>query len=205
GGQLSVLRGRSDVDALGGLVQLAAQAEELDQGGAGRGQRGPRRDRRLRLDVDDQAVEVGALLDAGRLDAVGHLHDRRVDRVDRNAADLGAGVLVLRRGDVATATLDGEFHVEPALAVQRGQLQVRVVHRDAGRRLDVTRGDVAGPLLAQVHADRLVVLGADREVLDVHDQLDHVLLDTGDRGELVQNAVVFDVGHRRPRAGSKDV
>jgi hypothetical protein len=59
------------------------------------------------------------------------------------------------------------------------------VHRDAGRRLDVTGGDVAGTLLAQVHADRLVVLGADRQLLDVHDQFDHVLLDTGDRGELV--------------------
>jgi hypothetical protein len=63
GGQLSVLRGRADVDALGALVQLPGQAEQLDQGGAGAGQRGARRDRRLRLDVDDEPVEVGALLD----------------------------------------------------------------------------------------------------------------------------------------------
>ena len=30
--QLGVLRGRPDVDALGGLVQLPGQPEELDQG-----------------------------------------------------------------------------------------------------------------------------------------------------------------------------
>ncbi len=159
------------------------------------------RDRRLGLDVDDQTVEVGALLDTGRLDAVGHLHDRRVDRVDRDPADLGAGVLVLRGGDVATAPLDGQLHVQPALAVQGGQLQVGVVHGDTGRGLDVAGGDVAGALLAQVHADRLVVLGADGELLDVHDQLDHVLLDTGDRGELVQDAVDLDAGDRRARDG----
>ena len=73
------------------------------------------------------------------------------------------------------------------------------MHGDAGRRLDVARGHVAGALLAQVHADRLVVLGADAQLLDVHDQLDHVLLDTGDRGELVQHAVDLDAGDGRAR------
>ena len=110
------------------------------------------RDRRLGLDVDDQPVEVGALLDTGRLDAVGHLEHRRVDRVDRDPADLLApACLFCAARDVAAAPLDGQLHVEPALAVQRGELQVRVVHRDAGRRLDVARGHVARALLAQVH------------------------------------------------------
>jgi hypothetical protein len=36
------------------------------------------------------------------------------------------------------------------------------------------------------------MLRADAEILDVHDQLDHVLLDTGDRGEFVQHAVDLD-------------
>src|SRR3954468_455964 len=70
GGEGRVRRRRADVDALGGLVQLTAEAEQLDQRGAGRRERGARRDRRLRLDVDDQPVEVGALLDTGGLDAV---------------------------------------------------------------------------------------------------------------------------------------
>nr|BFE76630.1 hypothetical protein GCM10020092_099310 [Actinoplanes digitatis] len=70
-----------------------------------------------------------------------------------------------------------------------------------GRGLDVTRGDIARALLAQVHADGLVVLGADGQLLDVHDELDHVLLDTGDGGELVQHAVDLDAGDRRARDG----
>src|SRR5690606_10757699 len=63
-------------------------------------------------------------------------------------------------------------------------------------------GDIAWALLAQVHADRLVVLRADAQVLDVHDQLDHILLDPGDGGELVQYAVELDAGdsHARDRA-----
>src|SRR5437763_1430540 len=63
-------RAGPDLDALGVDVQLAQQAEELDQRGARTGDCIARRDRRLGLDVHDEAVEVGALLDAGRLDGV---------------------------------------------------------------------------------------------------------------------------------------
>ena len=88
GGQLLVDGRRADVDALGLDVELAGQAEQLDQRLAGRGDRVAGTDRRLGLDVDDELVEVGALLDTGGLDLVGHLEDRAVDRVDRHPADL---------------------------------------------------------------------------------------------------------------------
>ena len=133
--------------------------------------------RRLGLDVDDEPVEVGALLDAGRLDLVGDLEHRRVDRVDRDAADLLARLLVLDGGDVAATALDGELDLELALAVERGEVQVGVVHLDTGRRRDVGGGDDAGALLAQVHDDRLVVLGGDDELLDVQDEVGDVFLD----------------------------
>src|SRR5689334_16607028 len=107
GSQLGVLRRRADVDALRGFVQLAGQPEQLHQGRAGRGQRGPGGDRGLGLHVDDQPVEVGTLLDTGGLDTVRDLEYRRVDRVDRDPADLGTGLLVLRRGDVPATALDG--------------------------------------------------------------------------------------------------
>ena len=68
------VRGRGPhVDALGLDVQLAGQAEQLDQRLARRGEGIARRHRVLRLDVDDQLVEVGALLDSGGLDPVGDL------------------------------------------------------------------------------------------------------------------------------------
>src|SRR3954469_17044021 len=49
-GERSVGRRRADLDALGLDVELTCQAEELDEGLAGRGQRVARTDRRLGLD-----------------------------------------------------------------------------------------------------------------------------------------------------------
>src|SRR5437762_993586 len=76
GRELRVLWRWADVDALGRLVELAREPEELHQRRAGRGQRGPRGQRRLALDVDDEPVEVRALLDTGGLDPVGDLEHR---------------------------------------------------------------------------------------------------------------------------------
>ena len=55
----------------------------------------------------------------------------------------------------------------------------------------------AGALLAQVHHDGLVVLAGDDQALDVEDDLGDVLLDPGDRGELVEHAVDADAGDGR--------
>src|SRR4051812_35478683 len=195
GCQGGIRRARADLDALGGGVQLAGQAEQLDQGGSGRGDGVARGDGILGLDVDDQAVEVGTLLNTGRLNLEGDLQHRRVDRVHRNAADLRVAGLVLRGGDVAAAALDGQFELELSLLVQRGDVQVRVVELHAGRRRDVRGGDDAGPLLAQVGDHGLVMLGGDGQVLDVQDDLGDIFLDTGNRGELVQHTVDPDAGY----------
>src|SRR5699024_2422410 len=196
GGQ-RLVRGRgADLDALRLLVQLAGQAEQRDQGLAGRGHRVARGGGGLGLDVDDELVEVGALLDTGRLDLVGQLQHGRVDRIDRDAADLAVDALVLRRGDVAAAALDDQLDLQAALLVEGRDVQVRVVDLHAGRRGDVGGGDAAGLLAAQVHHDGLVVLRGDDQVLDVEDDLGDVLLDAGDGAELVQHAVDADRGDR---------
>ena len=150
--------------------------------------------RRLGLDVDDQAVEVGALLDAGGLDGVGHLQHRGVDRVDGDATDLLAGLLVLGGRHVAAAALDDQLDLQPALRVQGGDVQVGVVHLDTGRGRDVGGGDLTRALLAQVHGHRLVGVGADHEALEVQDDLGDVLLDARHGGELVQGALDPDAG-----------
>ena len=148
----------------------------------------------LGLDVQDQLVEVGPLLDSGRLDLVGDPQHRRVDRVDRDPADLLARLLVLRGGDVAAAALDRQLHLQLALAVQGRDVQVRVVHLNAGRRRDVRGGDRARTLLAQVHVHRLVVLGRDDEVLEVQDDVGDVLGHARHGRELVQHALDPDAG-----------
>lgn len=59
---------------------------------------------------------------------------------------------------------------------------------------DVSSGDEAGTLLAQVHHDRLVVLRGDDQLLDVEDEVGDVLLDARHGGELVQDTVDPDAG-----------
>ncbi len=105
-------RRRADLDALGLDVQLAGETEQLGERLGSRSDGVAGADRRLGLDVEDELVEVGALPGTGRVDAVADLEDRRVDRVDRNLTGLGVLVAVLRRRDVATATLDRELELE---------------------------------------------------------------------------------------------
>jgi hypothetical protein len=75
------------------------------------------------------------------------------------------------------------------------------VHLDAGGRRDVGGRDLAGPLLAQVHDDRLVLLGGDDEFLEVQDDVGDILLDPGHGRELVEHALDPDAGHCRARDG----
>src|SRR5690606_10146483 len=194
-GQRSV-RGRgTHVDAFGVDVELPRQPEQLHQGLARAGHRVARPDGRLGPDVQDEAVEVGALLDTGRLDLVGDPHDGRVDGVNRNPADLLPRLLVLGGGDVATAPFDRHLHLQLALAVQGRDVHLRVVYLDPGRRSDIGGGDHSRSLLAQVHQYRLVVLRAHHETLEVQDDLGNVLLDAGHGGELVLNTLDADAGH----------
>src|SRR5215469_10981951 len=196
-GQRGVRGRRADVDTLGIQVQLPGQAEQLDQSLARARDRIARAHRGLGLNVDDQPVEVGPLLDTGRLHLVGDPQHRRVDGVDRNPADLLAGLLVLGGRDVTTATLDRQLHLKLALAVERGDVQVRVVHLDARGRRDVRRGDLARALLAQVHDHRLVLLRGDHELLEVQDDVGDVLGHPAHGRELVQYALDPDAGHCR--------
>ena len=101
-------------------------------------------------------------------------------------------LLVLHGGDVAATALDGQLHLQLALAVERGEDEVGVVHLDTGRGRDVGGGDQTRALLAQVHHDRLVVLRGDDQLLDVEDQVGDVLLDARHGGELVQDTVDAD-------------
>src|SRR4051812_21455489 len=131
--------GRTDRHALR-LGEVGEQVDQLEERAAGRRERLARRLRAVGLDVEDQLVAVGHLLDAGALDRVAHLADRREDRVDRDYADRIAGLLVLVGHAVPDAALDGHLHLERPTLADRGEVQVGVQDLDAGGRGAGTRG-----------------------------------------------------------------
>src|SRR6478609_5412223 len=195
-GEVQILDRQCHVGCQGSCgVQLTGQTEQFHQGGACGSNGIARGDGLLGLDVDNQLVEVGALLNTGCFHAESNLQHRRVDGVNRDTADLCVAGLVLSCRNVAAAALDGQFEFELALRVQRGNVQIRVVELDAGRRSDVRGGDDSGALLAQVSNNRLVVLGRHGQVLDVEDDLSDIFLDTRNRRELVQHAIDPDAGY----------
>src|SRR3954467_11599366 len=189
--------GRTDRHALR-LGEVGEQVDQLEERAAGRRERLAGRHRAVGLDVEDQPVAVGHLLDAGVLDLVAHLADRREDRVDRDHADRVARLLVLVGHAITDASLDGHLHLERAALADSGQVQVGVQDLDAGGRRDVTGGDLGRTLGLQVHRGRLLEVGAHDQLLEVQDDVGDVLGDLGNRRELMQHAVDPDRRDRRP-------
>src|SRR5699024_9602515 len=117
------------------------------------------------------------------------LENRRVDRIDRDPADLCIRVLVLSARNVSASAFDGQFHVQTTLTIQRGDVQVRIVDLDPGRSRDIGSGPGAGPLLAQVGNDRFVEFGRYDQGLQVEAELGDILLDSRHGADRVEACV----------------
>src|SRR5699024_209689 len=128
-----------------------------NQSGTRRSKRVPSRNRRLGFDINNQFVEVRALLDTGGFHLVGDLQNRRVNGVDRDTTNLSIVSLVLQRGNIPAATLNGQLDLKLAFIVQSGDMQIRVVYVNTGRWSDISTGHVTGALLTQVHHDGLIM------------------------------------------------
>ncbi len=154
-----------------------------------------RADRAVGLDLDRQLVVVRDLADPGRLDPVVDLADRGEDRVDRDDPDrqrLGA----LGR-QVADAALDGQVDLDRhVVGVEGHQDLLGVDDLDVGRLGDVGGRDGPRPALDQPELDRMGGEALEPELLDVQDDLGDVLLDPGDRGELLVDVTNLDRGDR---------
>src|SRR6185295_16085706 len=169
------------------------QALDQDLGGLAQCRSGL--DRTVGLEVERQLVEVGALADASGRHRVGSTADRREDRVDRNHADRLLVRLVLVGRRVAPAATDRQVDLELRFLLQRRDWRLGVEDLNAGGQVDVLRLDLAGAGGDQRGLD-LVSVGvhADDEVLEVEDDVGDVLLDAGDGGELVGNALDANAG-----------
>ena len=160
----------------------------------------------VRPDLQRQLVVVAGSTHAGALHGVVDLVDGGVDGVHGDDADdTGALGLVPVGGDIAAAMAQGDLHAQCSAHVQRGDVQFRVEDLHLGIALDVAGGDFAraggfdedglGSLAVQLR----------QQIFHVQNDLRHILLDTGDGGELMLDTGDLDAGGSRAgQAGQQD-
>jgi len=142
--------------------------------------------------LEDQAVVVGRLADTGLLDREVGFLDRGEDRIDRDHADRLALALVPLGGDVAATLLDVELHPQVTLVRDRRDVEVAVDDLHVRGGLDVRSMDLGRAAHVQGQRHRVLGEALKVELLEVEDDLGHVLFDVRDRGELVRHAIDLD-------------
>ena len=101
-------------------------------------------------------------------------------------------------GRVALAGLDRQLHRDLGAVVERADQMVGIQDLDVVRRSRSCSARTSpGPLALEPHALRPFAMHAQRDALDVEDDVGDVLEHAGDRGEFVQHALDLHRGHRR--------
>ncbi len=198
-GQIEVRRGglgghdvaQLEADA---LVHVGEQAEQLAQRLARRRDRLARRDRAVRLDIEDELVEVRHLPDLGAVDAVGDLADRREDRVDGDDADSTGATLVAICCSISNTGGDGHLHLETTRGAESGDVGIGVDYLDVRRKLEIRSRHITGSLCREIKRLLVDALHPDHNPLDVEDDVHDVFDDAGDGGELVLDTFDLDRG-----------
>src|SRR5436189_448728 len=196
GPRAAVGRGGGLAEALD-PVEIGEDRELTDQDLGGLADRVARIDRTVSRDVENQLVVVGALTDASGLDVVRDATHGREDRIDRDDADRVLGPAVELGRDVAAAAPDRQRHLELALVGQVRDLEIGIEDLELRRSLDVLRCDGAYTPLRETYFDlgRVAVQAGD-QVLEVEEDVGHVLPDARQRRELVRDALDLHRGDR---------
>src|SRR6266403_5375030 len=184
---------------LGGRLVLALQVDEyrelILQDSAGAANRLFRVDGAVGFDIENELVQVGALLDARALDVVRDLAHRAERGVQLQTAD-GARLFfeghALRRRAIPTAALDFQRHRQFAGFRQIRDHEIRIQNLDI-----VVAGNIAGrhrarALLVQAHLRDVAGVHADGHRFEVQQNVDDILLDTLDGSVLVEHTFDFD-------------
>src|SRR5579863_237491 len=188
---------------LGGSLFLALQVDEYRQlileNAAGAADGFLRIDGAVGLDVDDELVEVGALLDTRGIDRVGHAPYRREGSIELQTSD-GAGLLLERhtrcRRAIAAATLDAQRHGELTRLGEVGDDELRIHDFDVVVGLDVASRHGTRAFLVQPQLGGVALMHPQRNGFEIEQDVDHVLLHALDAGVLVQHPVDLDLRDR---------
>ena len=158
-----------------------------------------RRDHAIGFDVDDQLVEVGALLDTGRFNEVGHPAHWRERRIQNDAADglvrIFAQTAHVAR-HVATALFDLDLHVQLAAGGEMRDDVVRIDQLDVVRQIDIRCQYRTFAILFQRQGDRIAVVHLEHDALQIQQQVDYIFLHAVERRILVYHASDRHFGRR---------
>ncbi len=146
------------------------------------------------FDRQVEPVEIELLPDAGILDLISDLANRRIQRIDRDQADRRVGRTVGGRGDVARTDVAGQLHIERRAFIEVTDDEILVHDLDiAGHR------NIAGLHFGRAGRGKLQPLGAfafhlERDLLDVEDDVGDIFAHAGQRREFVQDILDLDRG-----------
>ncbi len=164
--------------------QLGCQADSI---GGQHSAVGPHFEREL--------VVVGDLAETSGFDDIVDAAHRRVDRVHGNEAQTQIGVEILVGGDVAAATLQAHFHLEPAAFRDGGDVNVLVENLDVAVGFDHAGRNDARLVGAQIKRLGTVARELEGNLLEIQDDVGGVFNHAGDRLELVQHALDANRGN----------
>ena len=161
------------------------------------------RERSVGIHIQSQLIKVCHLADTGIVH--GHIHplNRGVNGIHCDHTDRQILALVLLGADIAASLGDGQLHVQLAFlaAAQRGDYEIGIEDFNILVRLDVRGSDYAFTFEFNISGLGFVGLAVvlDRQALDVHDDLGHILLDAGDGTELMQHALNLNLADSSAR------
>ena len=140
-----------------------------------------------------EGIEVGHLSEAEVLDFVLHVAYRGEVRVDQEDVDVFFAFLEFFYREVSDVLFDADGHVEDeSVAVDFGDVEIRVENLDRGRSLDVGRGNLTGLVLHEVNPFRAGIRLGNDEVLEVQEDVEDGILDARDSLVFVADALDLD-------------
>ena len=150
-----------------------------------------RRDRTVGFDGEVQLVKVQFLTNAGIVDLVGNLTDRRIERVDRDQADRRIGRTVGNSRYIALADIDGQFHVQRRAFVEVADHQIRVHDFDVAGYGNIASLDFSRAGCGQLQTLGIFAFHFQCDLLDVQNNVCHIFANAWQRRKFVQG--IFDL------------
>ena len=146
-------------------------------------------------DLQRQLIVVAGSAHTGALHSVVDLVHGGIDTVDGDHADdAGSRRLVLVGGDIAAAVAQGDLHAQSGAHIQRCNVQLGIQDLHLAVSLDIASRDLAGSGRLDKHGLDGVAVQLRQQIFHVQNDLRHVLLHTGDGGELMLHTGNFDAG-----------